>query len=556
MNTQDSRFRLLLGLAILGFWGTALFTTSRTTLWDRDESRYGTAALEMTASGNFLFPTFNHELRAFQPAMIYWLMAASTRVFGPTEFAVRFPSTAAMALVCLLTALIARRLAGDRIALASAVVAGTTPILFLMGTAATTDAVLLGFIILAQWVFVEAWCGGWRRWHVPVMGLAIGGGLLTKGPLGLVVPVGCMVAALVLARGRHKAAGSGWRIVVAAGTGAALFLAWGLPANAATGGDFWRIAVIERLPARIFTAMEGHGGGDLAGYMLHLPFYLVVLAAGLFPWAIYLPGILSGSRGSEGHERPMFTDGTLPLLKAMIVPPFVLFTLLATKLPHYILPVVPWLAIGIGSLIAGDRLPAGARRLVRQCSLAAAGTAIMLAFALVVAPLVLPALADLRTPLILGGLLLGFSAALALPAQLACDFPRAAKVQAAAMVAFFWLCALVVLPRAEAVTKPGQTLGRIAAPLLGPAIPVAAFEWTEPGIHFYLGGRKIEQIPDAGSLAAWCDQPGTRAVVLRADRHSQLSPSGALAGFSLIAEASGHDHVRGGLVRLVMLRRD
>jgi len=550
------RFRLLLGVVIMCVWGTALFTASRSTLWDRDESRYGTAALEMAASGNLLFPTFNHELRAYQPAMIYWLMSASTRVFGPTEIAVRFPSTVAFAVICLLTALIARSLATEKIALAAAAIAGTTPLLFLMGTAATTDAVLLGFILLSQWVFVRAWCGGWRKWHVPAMGLAIGGGLLTKGPLGLLVPLLCIATALIMARGRSAASRGGWRLAAAAAIGLALFLAWGLPANAATGGDFWRIAVLERLPARIFTAMEGHGGGNLVGYILHLPFYLVVLAVGSFPWTIYLPGMLTAPLGSEGKHWPVSASGRQTLLKAMTLPPLVLFTLLATKLPHYILPVAPWLAIGVALLIAGDKMPARASQIVRRCSLAASGTSTLLAAALIAAPFVLTALSDFRMPIVSSGLLVLACVALALRAQMASDFQSAAAVQAGGMAAFFWLCALVALPQAETIAKPAQALGRTGAPKLGPMTPVAAFEWTEPGIHFYLGGRKIERPPDAESLVAWCRQPSPRAVVMRADRQKDLSQSGLLSGFKVIAETSGYDHVRGGRVQLVMIYRD
>ena len=247
-----------LGVIVLAVWALLLITSSRSTLWDRDEPRYATAALEMEASGNRLYPTFNHELRAFQPVMIYWLMAAGIHAFGPCELGVRLASTLAIAVVCLLTGLIAREFLGTGVV--AAAIAGTSPMLLLTGAAATTDATLLAFILLAEWVYVRAWLDGPRPWHVPAMGVAIGLAMLTKGPVGLAVPVLSIGTCLALSRGRSETGPFAFKLAMASLLGLAIFLAWGLPANAATGGEYWRIAIAERLPQRLFTAMEGHGG--------------------------------------------------------------------------------------------------------------------------------------------------------------------------------------------------------------------------------------------------------------------------------------------------------
>jgi len=85
-----------LGAVVLAVWLVLLITASQSTFWERDESRYATAALEMETTGNLLYPTFNHELRAFQPVMIYWMMSSAIHAFGPGEVSVRLASTIAI----------------------------------------------------------------------------------------------------------------------------------------------------------------------------------------------------------------------------------------------------------------------------------------------------------------------------------------------------------------------------------------------------------------------------------------------------------------------------
>src|SRR5262245_29846733 len=61
-------------------------------LTDRDEGRNAEAGREMLETGDWITPTFNYEPRFYKPALVYWLMSASYRLFGVSEFAARFPS--------------------------------------------------------------------------------------------------------------------------------------------------------------------------------------------------------------------------------------------------------------------------------------------------------------------------------------------------------------------------------------------------------------------------------------------------------------------------------
>jgi 4-amino-4-deoxy-L-arabinose transferase-like glycosyltransferase len=80
----------------------------------------------------------------------------------------------------------------------------------------------------------------------------------------------------------------GW-IAAAAVVGMALFFAWAIPANAATGGGLARGGIGHHVVRRMLEPLEGHGGSPV----LYLPYYLVVIAAGFFPWTLYLPGAVS-----------------------------------------------------------------------------------------------------------------------------------------------------------------------------------------------------------------------------------------------------------------------
>lgn len=548
-----------LAMIVLVVWAVLLITAAQSTLWDRDEPRYATAALEMATNGKLLYPTFNHELRAFQPAMIYWLMAAGIHTFGPCELAVRLASTLAIAGVCLLTGLMAREFL--RTGVAAAAIAGTSPMLLLTGTSATTDATLLLFILLSEWVFVRAWLDGPRRWHVPTMGLAIGLAMLTKGPVGLAVPVLSIGTCLALSRGRSEAGPWVGRLVVASLIGLAIFLAWGLPANAATGGEYWRIAIAERLPRRLFTAMEGHGGQGLLPFLLHIPYYPLVVAAGFLPWTIYLV-LVPGSFGKRalppaGCAWARSPEGLRALLVGMTVPTFILMTLIVSKLPHYIQPVFPWIAILTASVLEvaqSGAFAAEAAGRMRRAFVIAGVPCLLAAGAMMLVPWVWPPASAFRLAGAVTGLILLASLAALARCYRQNRLQSAVKIHAVGMVALLLACAFFVLPPLERLAKPAQWLAREIQPKIPAGALIAAYGWHEPSMHFYLGAPKILHIKDADALKIWLAGPGPRVLILKESSAPglPLPPE----GFRILSVRTGLDNVHGGILRLAAFLRD
>lgn len=537
---------LLLAGAVLA---ALLSLAPRTTLWDRDEPRYAQAAVEMVRSGDLLVPTFNGELRAKKPVLVTWLMAASVGLLGPTELSVRLFSAIGIAVAVLLTALAGGRLLGPGAGLLSGAVLATSPLVVVQGLAATTDAVLLAFVTLSIALVARNLSEGPGPWRTAGLGFALGGALLTKGPVGLLVPILVAGGALALlpsaAGGRRAHVRS---LLLASLLGLALLAAWFLPANAATGGRFLEIGLGREVLHRASAPMEGHGGG----FLLSLPYYLPVLLLGLFPWSVHLPAafLTAFRRRREGGLAP-------GLLLAWVVAPLVLFTLVATKLPHYVLPVFPALALLVGWFLdrarRGELSPAEERWFVRGAWAGAAVSALLLA-ALLVAFDRLP-VEGARGPLVAMALLVALSAPVALALSVRRRTAAAVWVLLAGTASVEAVAAGWLVPSLEAV-KP---VPRIAAAIRAATprnVPVASVGFGEPSLVFYVGRHPVAQYPDVESALAWARRPGPGVLVASREALDALLARPDAPRLRPFARESGIDVVRMRPLELVALHRD
>src|SRR5690349_18040554 len=125
---ESGAFRWKLAACVLATFAFASFLATCSTLWDRDEPRFARAAVEMASSGQWLYPTFNGELRPDKPILIYWLMAASVRAFGASEWAVRGWAPVALAVTAGLVWSIGRRFLSPSAALLAVLVLATAPL--------------------------------------------------------------------------------------------------------------------------------------------------------------------------------------------------------------------------------------------------------------------------------------------------------------------------------------------------------------------------------------------------------------------------------------------
>ncbi len=485
-----------------------LYMDTHATLWDRDEPRFCRATAEMIESGNYLVPTFNGKLRPDKPILIYWLMSVPMRLFGPTELACRLPGAMGTALTCLLTFFIGQRLFTPKVGLWAMLILCTSLMLLYMGTAATADAVLLPLLVAQMAVFVAYGQSSKRYWGVLLMGLTMGGALLAKGPVGL-FPFLALGVTCWLARKQPLWT---WRVrelLLAMVIGTILFLAWAIPANQATHGEFLRMGIGHHVLKRSAQPLEHHGGR----FLISLPYYIPVVVLGFFPWILFFPRAFRATwkdtLSSPGF-RSLFIGWVLPLLLVM--------TLVATKLPHYILFMWPALALAVAAHLKQAPQPNEAQW----------------GFWLYFTQGLLGSITLISVPWFLGipGLGLSLSACgLVLLAEVFIltqayrkkQTARQAGVLVGYSILFMLIFVTAVLPCIESI-KITPTIVRLIKAHQGDGLSIATYGYAEPSLNFYLG-QQLDHLDTDLELVAWIhtNEPGL-LIISDACLRAQVPP--------------------------------
>lgn len=323
--------RLLLSLLVLTV-ALIFFKLGSPSIWNPNEGFYAETPREMLQSGDFLTPRFNYEHRFQKPPLLYWLVASSFAVFGQGEFSTRlFP--ALMAVLCVvLTYMLAKEVWKNHIsALLSAL---TLALAFDFNTAArytSPEIVLLAMITLSLWMFYK-WYASERKSTLWLMLFYASAGLatLTKGPIGLLMPA--MIAVTYLLVNKDIKA---LRELISF-KGIAIYLLMTVPWYAymaqAYGPEFMDMVYGENM-RRFLTKKTGAS---------NLLFYFTVLPWSFFPGSLFvIPAVYRLRLMASNHP-----DLKFPAVWALVV--FVFFSLSRTKLPPYILPMYPALAIMVG----------------------------------------------------------------------------------------------------------------------------------------------------------------------------------------------------------------
>ena len=299
----------------IGTWSIPLF--------DRDEPRFAEASREMIERGDYIVPHFNNQLRLDKPPLAYWMQVASYKIFAENDFAARFPSAVAAALVALSILAWGARIGGERTAWWAAIIFTLSLQTFLHAKAAVADMWLVLFVTTAHWAgyeLIQRPVSSWKWWFVFYVSLALG--FLAKGPIAW-TPLLTVVAMKLFVRNIEVA--RRFKFVRGVLLMLAIVAPWGIPALIQTHGEFFKIGIGRHVIGRSLSAMESHGSNSFGSYLLLLPFYFVTIFASLFPWSIKLPSLTK----KLWHERDRIDIYLVS--GAGIV--FVIFTLIKTKLP-------------------------------------------------------------------------------------------------------------------------------------------------------------------------------------------------------------------------------
>ncbi len=339
----------LLSLLSLALYLPGLATLPPT---DRDESRFVQASRQMLESQDFLRIRFQDEPRNKKPAGIYWLQAASVDLLStPSSTAMwpyRLPSLLGALTAVLLTFRFGQFWVGRDAAFWGAALLAASLALTVEAHLAKTDAVLLATVVAAQGALGEIYrrsrAGEPAGTVLPLLfWIAQGVGLLIKGP---VTPLTSLLAGGALAIADRDARWLG-RLHFLWGVPLMLLIAgpWLIAILAVTGGGFASESVGRDLLAKLIHGQESHGA----------PPGTYVIAALITFW----PGslALAGAARLAWRER---REIAIRFLIAWVVPFWILMEIVPTKLPHYMLPAYPALALLAGRALADAT--AGVRR--------------------------------------------------------------------------------------------------------------------------------------------------------------------------------------------------
>jgi 4-amino-4-deoxy-L-arabinose transferase-like glycosyltransferase len=328
------RPRLILTVFCLVLWAPGVFSLPPL---DRDESRFAQASKQMLESGDLIDIRFGAVPRYKKPAGIYWMQAATTTVAGWGDrnhiWTYRLPSLLGAIAAVWLTFWCARALAGAEVAFAAAALLGASVLLTAEATIATTDAVLLACVLGIQGMLLRAYLAA--KSEGPPIGTALalagwaalGLGILVKGPVVIAVSAITVVGLAVWDRNGR------WLRATKPLAGIAVVLVmvapWVVAIWLKSHGHFFEQSLGQDFATKLQGGQESHGAPP--GY------FLALAGVSFWPAILFvLPGLAAAIRA---HKEPA--------MRFLLVwtASWVMFELVPTKLPHYVLPTYPALAI-------------------------------------------------------------------------------------------------------------------------------------------------------------------------------------------------------------------
>ena len=472
-----------------------LFMLGGHSLWDVDEPNNAVCAREMLEAGNWWVPVFNGDLRFDKPILLYWLMMPAFSVFGVNEFAARLPSALSMTALTFTVFYFGSRLVSARAGVYAALMFATTLHVVVIGRAVTPDPVFMLCICFAMFAL---FCVYRERPDSPRLiyaaYVAIGFGVLAKGPVAVLMP-GLIFLSFLLLAGKWREIMwfkpiHGLLIILA------VALPWYITVGVLTDGVWLEGFILHHNIDRFAEPLQGHKGFP--------GLYLLSLLLGAFPWS----GLLLAALFFGGWRLAELRDEPLRLFLLCWIGTFVIFFSIArTQLPNYILPVFPAVALLMSSWLCETKLKRAARWLLWGAGILSMSLLIGAGFALqqqwpgewVYAASFLPVVA------VTGWLLFGRKQA-------------PLSVIGMAMTVCVALLAGWVTPAFDA-HKAAPKLAAKADQAGFDGSQLATYRYFQPSLLFYHGGR-LPQLGSVAEVSAWME--GGKAVVMPENTMEEL----------------------------------
>ena len=334
-------------------WTTWFSGAGQLGLVGPDEPRYVSIARAMAETGDWVTPRLNGEPWFEKPVLYYWGAAAAFSVFGESEMAARLPSAVAMLIASAALIALALRAFGSSVALALAFMLPSMLATIAFARGASTDMVFTATLTLAFVAAVRvvevlhasaSGLGGVGRGRerlrwLAAWGAALGLAVLAKGPAAVLLAGGSLVLCSLLMRQWR------WPLTFAHPVALAAFALVALPwyvLCSLRNPDFVRVFLVEHNVQRFLTPVFAH----------EQPWWYFggVLVAGLMPWTtVLVPAARDAWRDTSTRRTPA---AALALCWAIV--PLVFFSISRSKLPGYILPMFPPLALLMARTLAAS----------------------------------------------------------------------------------------------------------------------------------------------------------------------------------------------------------
>ena len=504
MNRRHLILALLLALAVCPYF----IDLGGSSIWDANEAFYVETPREMIERGDYISPMFNYEPRQNKPVLSYWIVAAFYKVFGVSVGVQRLPI--ALGAVVLIACAFGLAWAAGSLEAGfwAALGLAVTPRLLMFARRIFIDIYISMFMGLTLLFFALAErFPERRRAFLLLMYAAVGLGVLTKGPVAIVLPGAVFLVYLVryreLSRIRSMMLPAGALIV------AALVVPWYAAVYVREGWEPIRTFIFGENVAR-YTA--GVGVNSARGPL----FYLPVIFSDSFPWSLFLvPAALITVRTEAAPlAGPASRIRTLCWLWIAVIVLF--FTASAAKQDLYIFPIVPAVAALAGLAIATGLRDRRAyvrwTAAVLGITVAAGGAGVIYLFS--------DGTYDLNGARAMGiGAVAGGLLVVALAA--ACRPRLALLAIAATFILLDSVFVVRVLPAFEKY-KPAPGFARTLAARLQPSDAIVTYDEALPSLVFYLH-RHVDPYFDAELLFARLRSDRTVYAILSAENYRDLA---------------------------------
>lgn len=302
-------------------------------LCEPDEGRYAEISREMIEKKDFLQPRLNYIKHFHKPPLAYWLVVSSFYMFGMNEFTARFP-VAVLAIGGLVITFFFALLVGRnrKCAFVSAMVMATSFQYFVWSQVLSSDMIFSFFVYLSLFGFWSCYRGHKNAIYVFYLGMAFA--FMVKGPVAVIIPFLIIIVYAWWA----KEWGLFRQIKLLPGVILFLILVspWFICVCLKNPGLF-RYFLFNQSLGRFLTTTHGREGNVL--------YFVPILLIGFLPWLWFLPGALKKLRPTKRTDKPLL------FLFVWAAVPVLFFSLSGSKLPGYILPIYPALAILVGTYI-------------------------------------------------------------------------------------------------------------------------------------------------------------------------------------------------------------